>query len=491
MAACIFLTFAACDKFENEVLDNNGNFPGADELPDIFPDGNKESASLSITQQKAKLDTVARAFMDKLNADDFQTYSDILGAFEEGFFGNSEEYDWSALYERLNEDYSKIFQPAEEEILKNGTQKYVYTTLVLLSNHKGLITIGETAATISDYDGTKVVTTVNGKTYAAELKQKGKVTKALFSYESYRDYRECIYDYDEETGAEQSFIQEGKIQEIYNFTIGFPEELEIAITEDGKPLATLNCKFTPSINGNKFVLTKDAFSMDVTMAMNGYEILVENSGYNGATDTAMMSYMLKKDGDALITAAAYGNVDLAEDTYEFEYTYGENNEFYEKGKETVIKCKSAGSVNFAMDIMQKIQIAGKCSDYDEFAKAVENFYNAENDTDRQRYLANINAKVNLGVYYDLGSNKQASLVFKQTYNPVEWGEDYEHYGLTMMIEFNDGSIYTFDEFFSDNIFEALMESVSGFSDSWEKVFGFEMESEDIITGTDNSPVEEF
>lgn len=479
MIACAAMMAIACEDIKDDVI-GSGDLPSIDDLPSII--GKEESANLSQTQQKQKLDTVARDFMEQLPAEDFKTYSDILGTFEEGFFGNKKGYDWSEVTDRIDADALLVYS-YKEDTLKVNNYKRTIELLIKLSNHKGLITIGQDKATVTEYNGTKVVTVVNGKTYEAELTQKGKITEGYISFSSLLEYKEFRGDWDDTFTEYITELVTGKEEANSKIRLFIPEELKLDVTEDGASLASITFKFTPVFKEKKMSLTTDAFAMDVVMkTSNGLEFNVAKAGYNGATNEAMGSFVFKKDGKALITAAAYGKVDIVEDKYEIDETWTENGEdLYYKYSGTTVTVKKSEKATIALDILQQLQIKGECSDIDELVKAVNNFYDAESDSDRTRFLGNVNAKLDLGVYYNLGSNKQASVEFISDYYEDEW-EGYTYYELIPVIKFNDGSSHKFEEFFSDQIFESLMQAVSEFGNSYGTMFGFAREEDYIQSG---------
>ena len=96
-----------------------------------------------------------------------------------------------------------------------------------------------------------------------------------------------------------------------------------------------------------------------------------------------------------------------------------------------------------------------------------------------RYLNNINAKLDLNVYYDNDySKKQARVEFEMNKYKVDWDpnddgnydNDY-YYDLMPVIVFNDNSRYTIDDYFTEEAFEHLLEKADGFAADYEELFG--------------------
>ena len=139
-----------------------------------------------------------------------------------------------------------------------------------------------------------------------------------------------------------------------------------------------------------------------------------------------------------------------------------------------------------MDIIGEIQVKGSCSNAMEAAEELEliwealSYYNHEtggektpNLIEANRHVDNFNAKFKINVYYDGKDTKQAAVKFAIAETEVYYGRTY--YDVIPIIEFNDGSKYKIEEFFTEHAFGDLIDSFYELCESYDEVFGFTME----------------
>lgn len=477
-ALCAMFTLSSCDelaKIEDETKDDQNQ-----EIPvtPVDPSEKDEpTAELKPSEQKVKLQEVGQEIMDMCPASEFETLSAIAESFANSVYA-SEDYDWGTVEEWFETELDDAYSSEEKVTVSDGTRttEWIADALILMSDHTGLFTLTEDGVVISDYaGGTKAVCTLNGKTYEAEITSEGKVTNAIYAYTYEYTYTNSGY-YDEN----DNWVS-GDILNVYKdkatFTVGVPEKINVSVSENGSPLLTLTAEFTPSFSKEGIDLTTDSFATKITAAINGYEKIIEKAAYNGATGKTEYSETFKKDGIVIYSAKVSGDAKIEEVVEKWEDSYS-------SGTYTTIKVHKAQNIVASVDILGQIQVYGKCSDgmeaYEEL-NAVWEAYDAGSESEAQRHMNNFNAKFELSVYYDGGSNKQAGIEFEIISYPADYDRNGDglinnddcYYDIAPVIVFNDGSRYKVEEYFTEDSFSSIIESFEAFCDSFAEVIGFE------------------
>ena len=452
---------------------NGGNQEGDGGNDNPTPDGN-----LQPSEQKVKISEVGQKLIDKVPSSEWEAYAELANDFANSVYV-SDDYDWGKVedwfYDGMEEAY------VEERTLKISSNQYtnefITEVVILMANHTGLFTCTENGVTISDYDGTKAVFSLNGKSYEAEIKSSGKVTQAVYPWNSRDEYES--YDYFDPAKGEWVYTDSPVDYvgiETISVTVGIPEKINVSIKEDGDYLAEIDIQFTPSFSKENINLTTDSFSTVFTVSMNGFEVVSEKIAYDGAKGQASYKTALKKNGQTLFSSSASGDVQLKEETenhddgdYKYNYTY-------------VIVSK-AKNIQADFDLLGEIQGKGSCTNAVEAFESLNAMWDAlysdyGNNPDlneAERHLDNFNAKFNIGVYYDGGNKEQAKIKFDLSAYANDYGDS--SYDLIPIIEFNDGSKYKIEEFFTEDAFEELIDNFYALCDSFSEVFGFSVEDD--------------
>ncbi len=483
MLAFAAISFTACDELgkltdpDEEVCDKCGEDPCVCDEPDPDPDPtpNPGSAPLQPSEQKEKLASVGQKLMDKIPASEWESYSRLVDDFANSIYA-SEDYDWGTMEDWFETEIREAYNEDSKLTIKGNKYTTTWTEdiVILMSNHTGLFTCTEDGVVFSEYKGgTKAVFTLKGKTYEAEITSSGKVTEAIYVWESKDSWTASGY-YDPET--DEWIETEGDIDRedivTVNFKIGVPEQIEIALKENGSPLATVKMNFTPSFSKDGVDITTDSFSVKTTVSINGYEIVSEKISYDGTTGKAAINGNLKKGGESLFSTSASADVKFSinEETWEDEYG---------SGSYTYFVVNKASNIDLSMDIIGEIQAKGSCSNAVEATESIEQMWDAlysgssASVSEAKRHLDNFNTKININVYYDGTDVKQASIAFDlETYE--DRYDDYVYYDIIPIIVFEDGSKYKIEEFFTENAFGDLVDSFYEFCESFADVFGFEL-----------------
>lgn len=476
-AAVACLVFAACEDLEK---DGTGSIFDNPILSD------KPTTPLQPSEQKTKLESVARNFMDECSAEDFQKISGISEAFSNKFITDS--YDFNAFYDWFNLQYETTWKGDYDLTISDGKVNITdsYDLLFLIANHKGHFHFGENAMTVdSSYNGLKATFSLDGKNYEAIIEQSGKVTDAIYSIVD-KDVTTGNGYWNEETEEWVDVSSSTQVTNVWNFkiTIGIPETLNISIKENGSPLAQVDAKFYPSLTASGIVPSKDSFSSEVTIKIDDYEYILQNLKYDAASGKASASQTLRKNGKTLLYSSVSGDVRIDTGTIKGEMEYGTYEYAY-------VEATLAKDITAAIDILGELQVIGTCSNALEANDAIEAFWDTlrENNPDEktaQRHLDNFNAKFDFGVFYDKGNNRQADLEIEYLHNMGEeagWdingdgivnGNDRydDYYSLFPIIVFNDGSKNSIEEFFTEEAFGNLIEDFYNFCENFGEMFGF-------------------
>ena len=445
--------------------------------------GDKETPVLQPDEQKGKLEQVAVKLMEKAPSEDFEKYVDLYNSFVQEYLEN-EEYDYDALYDFAEEVADQTtdaeFERVYNEMKKEYTKKKVLNFAVALSNHKCEFVFGEDAITKvsgSSFDGAKGTLPMDGKTYTLEVKPSDKVTRATYDYISYYKYWDPTGYYDQDKD-EWVYISGGVniISDYRNrFVIDVPEKIEIGVYEDGKYILTVTISMTQSFSAEGLDPAVDNFNADVTVSIdNGWEVELDKFAFDGSKGKAGSEGKIKKNGETLVSYSVSGDVELVNS----KYVYEEEDVVDEF---TTVEVKKLKDVAVSIDILGEVQVKGTCSNVKEAYEAVGSFWEAIDGYDHNthtsktpdeaaamRYLNNLNAKLDLGVYYDGGSNKQASVEFEMDKREYEWGTDYD---IMPVIVFADNSRYTVEDYFTEEAFESLLNKMEGFGEDYEDLLG--------------------
>lgn len=470
-----------CDKCgQDPCVCEDGTCPDCGKNPCECDTPNPEFTPLQPSEQKAKLASVGQKLMEKLPASEWESYTKLVDDFANSVYV-SEDYDWGTMEEWFETELDDAYQYDNKLTISGNKYTTTWTEdiVILMANHTGLFTCTEDGVEFSEYkDGTKAVFTLNEKTYEAEIKSSGKVTEAIYVW-GYEDTWTDWGYYDPETEEWIETEDEIDREEIVkvNFKIGVPEQIDINITENGSPLATVTMKFTPSFSKDGVDITTDSFSVQTTVSINGFEFVSEKIAYNGATGKAAVKTNLKKNGESLFSTSASADVkfSIEEETWENDYS----SETY-----TYFVVNKAQNINMQMDIIGEIQVKGSCSDAVEAMEEInavykeldhydwETGYQKQPDVNEaKRHLNNLNAKLNLNVYYDGKDTKQASVEFDLA-SYTDSYDDLTYYDIIPIIVFGDGSKYKIEEFFTESAFGELLETFEEFCESYVNLTDF-------------------
>jgi hypothetical protein len=276
-----------------------------------------------------------------------------------------------------------------------------------------------------------IIKDVDGEDWEFEVTPKGLKKVYLGEYiETYYDYY-----YDE------------AYEDVYNVTVEIPSSLALKVNRDGKFFADAEVRFDYSISKDGVDVEKDRVSVEVDLKIDDLVMTLKNAACNASTGKVEYSIALKK-GDVFIFSQS---VSVSADIN----IEGDDDEIFIEDWE--------GSADVEINILGEIQIKGSCRDLNKLYFYLDETYYSERECERA--AGNVTALVDLAVYYDGTSVKQARIEFEPVADETFYGEEY--YWIEPVIVFDDGTRYFFYEYFDDRIFEDLVEDFEDFIYDYE------------------------
>jgi hypothetical protein len=403
---------------------------------DIFVNGKE---TLEPDQQKVKLEQVATKMLNLLPASEFEDVMDICAkALGDGAETFEDDYDISEL-EGVWEDMSEDFF-SYEEISDTETRIFLY---LFLSNCTGTVEFGEHKATYKKGSDTKVIYyEEDGTKWEAEITPK-KLKEVYLG-----EWLESYYDYD---GYDYVWFNE-----YYNVTVEVPASLSASIKRNGEIFAAASFSIGHNIDKDGLDVEKNYISLSCEFQFDDLKFNVSKAMYNAKSGDAEFYASIYK-GDIFVCSGKFsgnGTYDLAED--------GDLLDWDAKGFE------------FSTNLLGEIQIKGNCKDAEKLAEYADMSFESENDL--ERITNNINSIIDINVYYDGTSAKQASIEMEPMVEEDYYGD---YYWMEPVIVFNDGSRYLFYEYFDEDDFayliqkfERMVENYASLARSFEDILDY-------------------
>lgn len=412
LAAVAMLGVAACEK------QNPGTDPKQPEGGEVNPQPQPQpqpepEAALSPEAQQDKLIATAEALMDALDLDNWKADADwTLQTVQELADFNG----------RADADLEKWAKAVEEAMYEytEGTDWRLTKTTVDLSKVTGHFTENNGVFHREPANNLSIDITLNGEPVHAEFNANGYYDPMLF-YVSEREYNSY---------NEYGYV-DGTYTNSHEVWVAVPKEAELKITRSGKDFAVLKAQFSlTDVNADGTMdPLNDKIGVKVSLAAAGYELAVNKLDYtpsNGAVDVTFTK------GTQTILAL---NAKAA-------YQFGQEMNFTPK------------SADVAIDLMGMTQVKGTVASFDKLMEAYAKVNEALKGGDEATIdaaFAELEKCFDLGVYYDGGTLKQATVGFD--YVAPEDGHNY----VAVLIRFADGSAMAVDDFVSSDKFAGLVE----------------------------------
>lgn len=424
----------------------------------IKPEEPSKNEAMTPLEQKEYLDVIARGFMDKTPASDFNEISKLCNHISNTYTDN---YDWdevgdwgSEIFESLKESLGTTDKEQEKDSW--GEYNYIYTNykaLVMASNFKGQFKAIGNKWELSKADDLQFIfSDQHGKECVLKLVTSGNVKKVFIgNIDEWVDYN---YDYSNDYYISNDYYDRTQL------TVGVPENIVVTLTQGGSQVVKVTVKLNiGDLSNDKFDLSKNQLTASTLVELNnGYKFNVSQVAYNGNNKTSV-SFDMSKNGESLASVAFSSDISGIPSCNIDAMVSGNIDE--EDFNNSNMK-----NVYVKLDIMGKLQIQGTLSDVRKFTDYINEA--DDNDDDEKTfksYVNQANSLANFNLFYDGKSTKQATVTL-EAFEEESWN-GIKYWYMEPMLNFYDGSSYsTFDAFFNDKDFKSVIDAFEKLADNY-------------------------
>lgn len=424
----------------------------------IVPEEPSKNEAMTPLEQKEYLDLIARGFMDKTPASDFNEISKLYNHISNTYTDN---YDWdvvgdwgSEIFESLKESLGTTDKEQEKDSW--GEYNYIYTNykaLVMASNFKGQFKAIGNKWELSKADDLQFIfSDQHGKECVLKLVTSGNVKKVFIgNIDEWVDYN---YDYSNDYYISNDYYDRTQL------TVGVPENIVVTLTQGGSQVVKVTVKLNiGDLSNDKFDLSKNQLTASTLVELNnGYKFNVSQVAYNGNNKTSV-SFDMSKNGESLASVAFSSDISGIPSCNIDAMVSGNIDE--EDFNNSNMK-----NVYVKLDIMGKLQIQGTLSDVRKFTDYINEA--DDNDDDEKTfksYVNQANSLANFNLFYDGKSTKQATVTL-EAFEEESWN-GMKYWYMEPMLNFYDGSSYsTFDAFFNDKDFKSVIDAFEKLADNY-------------------------
>ena len=424
----------------------------------IKPEEPSKNEAMTPLKQKEYLDVIARGFMDKTPASDFNEISKLCNHISNTYTDN---YDWdevgdwgSEIFESLKESLGTTDKEQEKDSW--GEYNYIYTNykaLVMASNFKGQFKAIGNKWELSKADDLQFIFSDQyGKECVLKLETSGNVKKVFIgNIDEWVDYNS---DYKNDYYISNDYYDRTQL------TVGVPENIVVTLTQGGSQVVKVTVKLNiGDLSNDKFDLSKNQLTASTLVELNnGYKFNVSQVAYNGNNKTSV-SFDMSKNGESLASVAFSSDISGIPSCNIDAMVSGNIDE--EDFNNSNMK-----NVYVKLDIMGKLQIQGTLSDVRKFTDYINEA--DDNDDDEKTfksYVNQANSLANFNLFYDGKSTKQATVTL-EAFEEESWN-GMKYWYMEPMLNFYDGSSYsTFDAFFNDKDFKSVIDAFEKLADNY-------------------------
>lgn len=415
--------------------------PNNPDTPNTPGDNNQGETKLDSESQKLKLQATAQKFMKEVPADEMRNLSQLADYVNDAYIDNS-KFSNDVVTDWFKKLIDSNLSPDGKEDISNYWSKEYYKRIIELSQFKGKFVAGKEGWTKSNADDLQFeFKDQNGITCVLTLKTSGKTAK-VYVGETWGD---CKY----EPTIDGEYSK--RIDVIEKNYVYVPEHITTTLLQGGNTLVSAEVNIDHSqFLGPEYDLSKDAVSTNATVKINNYVWVIDRAAHNSKEGSAYVKGSMSKAGKTLVSFEA-----SAADTK------------LDKDGELL----QGGAAKVSVNILGEVQIKGTCSNVKTFADYLDKADQfEENESQFKSYVNQANSLLNLGIYFNGGSMRQAKVqleCFEDGYaNWKDW--TYEP-----VLVFDDNSTYsTFTAFFNETSFREVINSFEDLVRSYEKLIEF-------------------
>ena len=424
----------------------------------IKPEEPSKNEAMTPLEQKEYLDLIARGFMDKTPASDFNEISKLYNHISNTYTDNynwDEVGDWGReIFESLKESLGTTDKEQEKDSW--GEFNYIYTNykaLVMASNFKGHFKAIGNKWELSKADDLQFIFSDQyGKECVLKLETSGNVKKVFIgNIDEWVDYN---YDYSNDYYISNDYYDRTQL------TVGVPENIVVTLTQGGSQVVKVTVKLNiGDLSNDKFDLSKNQLTASTLVELNnGYKFNVSQVAYKGNNQTSV-SFDMSKNGESLASVAFSSDISGIPSCNIDAMVSGNIDE--EDFNNSNMK-----NVYVKLDIMGKLQIQGTLSDVRKFTDYINEADDKDDDEKTfKSYVNQANSLANFNLFYDGKSTKQATVTL-EAFEEESWN-GMKYWYMEPMLNFYDGSSYsTFDAFFNDKDFKSVIDAFEKLADNY-------------------------
>lgn len=424
----------------------------------IKPEEPSKNEAMTPLEQKEYLDLIARGFMDKTPASDFNEISKLYNHISNTYTDNynwDEVGDWGReIFESLKESLGTTDKEQEKDSW--GEYNYIYTNykaLVMASNFKGQFKAIGNKWELSKADDLQFIfSDQHGKECVLKLVTSGNVKKVFIgNIDEWVDYN---YDYSNDYYISNDYYDRTQL------TVGVPENIVVTLTQGGSQVVKVTVKLNiGDLSNDKFDLSKNQLTASTLVELNnGYKFNVSQVAYNGNNKTSV-SFDMSKNGESLASVAFSSDISGIPSCNIDAMVSGNIDE--EDFNNSNMK-----NVYVKLDIMGKLQIQGTLLDVRKFTDYINEADDKDDDEKTfKSYVNQANSLANFNLFYDGKSTKQATVTL-EAFEEESWN-GMKYWYMEPMLNFYDGSSYsTFDAFFNDKDFKSVIDAFEKLADNY-------------------------
>lgn len=405
---------------------------GGDSIPNIPGIGGDSIVTPNPTpdeiyKNKEDFQKVALELRNEFKASDFESIMDLA----EHISNEYAEYD--------TENAESWFDECLESLGKkigSGDNYDIYESVYKLSAFKGKWVANDKTQCWERSNANNLslhVKDQNGNPCEITLTTSGN-TKKVHWFDSNDDYYHCYYD--EENGNWVEELIKGDEEYIY---VEVPEKVTIVVKQNGAKLAEaiINTDLS-SMSGVDYNLATDKYSASATLYFNGYTVGIENLHYQNKKESGF-SFTFKHGNKTIVSAKASATPELYKSNFDEEW------------EEEDINSKN----NFVtVNILGKLELKGSCNNLLDLVEVIDDEWDETTDSKINRHL-----KINIHFYGE--SEPTAKIEFEceeDGYYDSYWGEYVYDYDLIPVIEFQDYSRHSLEDFFNEEDFQKTVDA---------------------------------
>lgn len=417
--------------------------PNTPDTPNTPGDNNQGETKLDSESQKLKLQATAQKFMKEVPADEMRNLSQLADYVNDAYIDNS-KFSNDVVTDWFKKLIDSNLSPDGKKDFNNYWREEYYKRIIELSQFKGKFVAGKEGWTKSNADDLQFeFKDQNGITCVLTLKTSGKTAK-VYVGETWGDcYSEKIEEINGEYWKWVDVIEKNYVY--------VPEHITTTLLQGGNTLVSAEVNIDHSqFSGPEYDLSKDAVSTNATVKINNYVWVVDRAAHNGKEGSAYVKGSMSKAGKTLVSfEASAADTKLDED--------GE--------------LLQGGAAKVSVNILDEVQIKGTCSNVKTFADYLDKADQfEENESQFKSYVNQANSLLNLGIYFNGGSMRQAKVqleCFEDGY--ANW----KYWTYEPVLVFDDNSTYsTFTAFFNETSFREVINSFEDLVRSYEKLIEF-------------------